>query len=163
MRQSRLLEMRHPHARRVSVQTMHQYPVRGLLQRDLVGPCDRRGRRHDCVHHRWRTCLGDWELFWLAIIFYAPAAGGVIAEIIRWSIQRRRAKYIWLVACASFVIGAFLAGGALPFILIALTAIGNPRMLGSIALSGIFGFLFNIGLWIYIIMGVGTVYVRLKN
>jgi hypothetical protein len=107
--------------------------------------------------------LAIGSFFWLAIIFYAPAAGGVIAEIIRWSIQRRRAKYIWLVACASFVIGAFLAGGALPFILIALTAIGNPRMLGSIALSGIFGFLFNIGLWIYIIMGVGTVYVRLKS
>jgi len=102
-------------------------------------------------------------IFWLAVIFYAPAAGGVIAEIIRRSIQRRRAKYIWLVACAAFVLGAFIAGGALPLLLLATTAFRNPRMLGSLASSGIFGFLFNIGLWIYIVMGVGTVYVRLKN
>ncbi|MCX7840131.1 MAG: hypothetical protein N2559_11845, partial [Anaerolineae bacterium] len=52
---------------------------------------------------------------WLIIIFYAPAAATVIAEIIRRAIQKRRGKYIALVACAVFIIGGFIGAGALVF------------------------------------------------
>ena len=102
-------------------------------------------------------------IWFYAVIFYAPAAGGVIAEIIRRVIQKRRGKYIWLVACVAFVLGALVIGGMFPLLLVVMTAFGNPRMLGSLASSGIFGFIFNIGMWIYIVVGVGTVYVRLRS
>jgi hypothetical protein len=107
------------------------------------------------------TLIGG--IFWFFVIFYAPAVGGVIAEIIRRSIQKRRGKYIWLVACGSVVLGGLIAVGALPLLAILTVAFNQPRMLGSIASSGILRAFFNLGVWIYIVMAVGTVYVRLKS
>jgi hypothetical protein len=97
--------------------------------------------------------------FWFLAIFYGPAAGGVIAEVIRFAIQRRRAKYIWLIACATVIVGAFLVAGALP-LLIALMSIGSPNF--GRGLAGLFGGFFNIGLWIYLVLAVSTVYARLR-
>ena len=106
--------------------------------------------------------LGSFGLFAILLsIFYGPAAGGVIAEIIRYAIQRRRAKYIWLVACATVIIGAFLVAGALPLLLL-LMSFGSPgfgRGLGSLG----FGGFLNIGLWIYLVLAVSTVYARLRS
>ena len=102
------------------------------------------------------------NIFIFITIFYGPAAGGVIAEIIRWSIKRRRAKYIWLVACATVIFGAFLVAGALPllFLLLSFGSPGFARGLGSI---GLFGGFLNIGLWIYLVLAVSTVYARLRT
>ncbi|MBM3130115.1 MAG: hypothetical protein FJ009_16010 [Chloroflexi bacterium] len=61
---------------------------------------------------------------WLIMIFYAPAAGGIIAEIIRRAIQKRRGKYIALVACATLVVGGFIGASALPI----LFALGARRI-----------------------------------
>ncbi len=99
--------------------------------------------------------------FWFFTIFYAPAAGGIIAEIIRWSIQKRRGKYIWLVTCAAVVVGAFIGAGALPLML-ALASIGRPGLFMA-ATAGILGALLNLGLWIYLVLGVATVYARLRS
>lgn len=100
--------------------------------------------------------------FWFIAIFYGPLAGGVIAEVIRWAIQRRRAKYIWLVACATVVLGAFLVAGALP-LLLAWRAIGTPNFMRILASGGLFGAFFNLGLWIYLVLAVSTVYAWLKS
>jgi len=97
--------------------------------------------------------------FWFIAIFYGPLAGGAIAEVIRWAIQRRRAKYIWLVACATVVLGAFLVAGALPLFL----AIGTPNFTRLLASGRLFGTFLNLGLWIYLVLAVSTVYARLKS
>ncbi len=97
--------------------------------------------------------------FWFIAIFYGPLAGSAIAEVIRWAIQRRRAKYIWLVACATVVLGAFLVAGALPLFL----AIGTPNLMRLLASGGLLGAFFNLGLWIYLVLAVSTVYARLKS
>ncbi|MBI5035150.1 MAG: hypothetical protein HZB51_31885 [Chloroflexi bacterium] len=97
--------------------------------------------------------------FWFISIFYGPAAGGIIAEIIRFAIQRRRAKYTWLVACATVVIGAFLVAGALPLLFL-LLSFGSPSF-GRLG-AGLFSGFFNIGLWIYLVLAVSTVYARLR-
>lgn len=99
--------------------------------------------------------------FWLIAIFYGPAAGGVIAEVIRLGIQKRRGKYINLLAAATVVVGALLVAGALPLLTILFAALGNPRLFGAFAFG--LGGLFNLGLWIYLVLAVGTVYARLRS
>ena len=95
--------------------------------------------------------------FWFFAIFYAPAAGGIIAEIIRRAIQKRRGKYIWLVACATLIVGGFIGASALPI----LFALGAGRL--SLMLAGFFGVFFNLGVWIFIVLGVSTMYARLRS
>jgi hypothetical protein len=95
-------------------------------------------------------------LFWFFAIFYAPAAGGIIAEIIRWTTQKRRGKYIWLVGCATLVLGGFIGAGAFP--ILAAIAARRPEFL--LFASGAF---FNLGVWIFIVLGAGTVYARLRS
>lgn len=103
--------------------------------------------------------LGGW---WFISFFYAPAAGGVIAEVIRWAIRKRRGRYTGLLAAATVIIGALLAAGAMPLLTLVFAALGNPRLL-SFAASGFLGMLFNIGLWIYLALATGTVYARLRS
>ncbi len=95
-------------------------------------------------------------LFWFFAIFYAPAAGGIIAEIIRWATQKRRGRYLWLVGCATLVVGGFIGAGAFP-ILAALSA-RRPEFL--LFAPGAF---LNLGVLIFIVLGVSTVYARLRN
>jgi hypothetical protein len=101
-------------------------------------------------------------IFIFLTLFYGPAAGGAIAEVIRWAIQRRRAKYIWLVACATVIVGAFLVVGALP-LLILLMSFASPNLGRGLGVAGLFGGFFNIGLWIYLVLAVSTVYARLRS
>jgi hypothetical protein len=101
---------------------------------------------------------------WLIAIFYAPFAGGVIAEIIRWAIQKRRGKYIWLVVCAAVCVGAFIGAGL--FAVIALLPT-RPSLLGLIVALLISPFvslvnLANIGFLIYLVLAISTVYARLR-
>ena len=95
-------------------------------------------------------------LFWFFAIFYAPAAGGIIAEIIRWAIQKRRGRYLWLVGCATLVIGGFIGAGAFPI----LAAIGARRPEFLLFAPGAF---LNLGVLIFVVLGASTVYARLRN
>jgi len=107
--------------------------------------------------------IGGFGLFAILIaIFYGPAAGGVIAEVIRWAIQRRRGKYLWLVACATVVLGAFLVAGAIPllFLLISLASPNPGRGFNAI---GLFSGFLNLGLLVYLVLAVSTVYARLRS
>ncbi|MBI4787997.1 MAG: hypothetical protein HY782_13245 [Chloroflexi bacterium] len=89
---------------------------------------------------------------WFFAIFYAPLAGGIIAEGVRFVVRRHRGRYIALIACAMVVIGGFIN-------------IGGPTILLAL-LTGQFGFatrgLLNIGFWIYLVLATGTVYARLR-
>jgi len=89
--------------------------------------------------------------FWLLAIFAGPLAGGVISEIIRRAISKRRGRYIALTACIAIAAGglAVLLAPALPFLLA-----GVPGVLSRV--------LFNIGFWIYLVLALSTAYARLR-
>jgi hypothetical protein len=94
--------------------------------------------------------IGGLGFFALLIaIFYAPAAGGVIAEGIRFVIRKRRGRYIWLVGVGMVILGAFLN-------------IGGVSILFGL-LTGRIGALLNFGFWVYLFLAVGTVYARLRT
>jgi hypothetical protein len=96
-------------------------------------------------------------LFWFFAIFYAPAAGGIIAEIIRWAIKKRAGTCLWLDGGAQLVIGGLIGAGALPI----LAAISTGHL--SLMLAGFLGAFFNLGVWIFVVLGASTVYARLRN
>lgn len=60
------------------------------------------------------------RLGWFTLIL-GPIAGSAIAQAARWATRRRRGRYVWLVVCASVVVGAlptlllWLIGAALDF------------------------------------------------
>ncbi len=89
---------------------------------------------------------------WFVAIFYAPAAGGVIAKVIHFAIRRHRGRYIGLLAAVLVVLGALVVVEGFPI----LAALATGQM--SILMRG----LFNIGLWIYLALATSTVYARLR-
>ncbi|MBI5652337.1 MAG: hypothetical protein HZC40_18115 [Chloroflexi bacterium] len=101
---------------------------------------------------------------WLLMIFYGPFAGGVIAEIIRAAIQKRRGRYIWLIACASVIVGGFIgagAGTAITFLFSSAQRLGGLGALLAFPIAA-FANLLNLGFWIYLALAVSTVYARLR-
>lgn len=107
------------------------------------------------------TAMGGFVLF---VIFYAPFAGGVIAEIVRRAIQRHRGRYLWLVACGALVIGSAIGAGVFPLFAAftagrgAINLLALPLTFPLLALRAVF----NLGFLIYIALAVGTVYARLR-
>jgi hypothetical protein len=84
-------------------------------------------------------------VFWL--LFIAPAVGGVIAEVIRYAVRRRRGRYLSWVAVGGFVAGCLPAVLGL---LVQLFGRGlNP-----------WGFL---GLGLYLFLGAGALYARMRG
>jgi MFS family permease len=80
------------------------------------------------------------------VIFLAPASGGVIAEAVRFGVQRRRGRYLGWLAVAGFALGCLPIGG---WLLLQ-------------ALFGGFSFaLLTLGL--YAFLGGGALYARLRG
>jgi hypothetical protein len=102
--------------------------------------------------------------FFLLAIFYGPFAGGVIAEIIRLPIQKRRGRYIWLVACASVIVGGLVGAGFFPLGTMLFSGRG-PGLIGMLLALPVVAVaaIFNLGFLIYVVLAVGTVYARLKS
>ncbi len=101
-------------------------------------------------------------IFLLLSIFYAPFAGGIISEAVHWSIQRRRGRYVWLVACASVVVGGLIGAGFFPLVALLGRGLGLLGVLLSLPVVAVAA-VFNLGFLIYIVLAVGTVYARLRN
>ncbi|MGB8646611.1 MAG: hypothetical protein WCF84_15330 [Anaerolineae bacterium] len=97
--------------------------------------------------------------FWLFAIFVGPAAGGIISEGARRVIGRRRGRYIWMVVCATIIVGGLLGGANIGLVgmLIALLS-GQAGLFSQLGMR----FLLNIGLWIYLALAVSTAYARLR-
>lgn len=85
---------------------------------------------------------------WFLMIFIAPAAGGLLGEIIFRAVRRRRGRYLWAAAG-----GAMIAGALLPHAVSALLA-EDIRVLLSPYL------LLSVGL--YLALGVGAAIARLR-
>ncbi|MCL5950371.1 MAG: hypothetical protein M1132_01380 [Chloroflexi bacterium] len=99
--------------------------------------------------------------FFLFEIFYAPFAGGIIAEVIRYATSKHRGRYLWLLACATVLVGGVGGAGLLPLFL---AGAQSPSLLTlllvlpAIAMRSVL----NLGFLIYIVLAVSTVYARLR-
>lgn len=91
------------------------------------------------------------------VILLAPVAGGVIAEIVRAAVRRRRGKYLTLVAVAAFVLGCapLIAFPLLGALVALLTGASGGLLLGALWSM----------LWplVFCVLGAGTVYARLRG
>jgi hypothetical protein len=96
--------------------------------------------------------LGQVGIF-LALIL-GPVAGGVIAEVVRWAIRRRRGRWIWLVVSGCIATSA-LVTAFYPFLFSLLLASQAPS---SLPLS----MLFQVDLIIYAALAIGAAYARLR-
>ncbi len=95
--------------------------------------------------------MGRLGIF-LALIL-GPVAGGVIAEVVRWAIRRRRGRWIWLVVSGCIVVGA-LTAAFYPFLFYLFT----PQALAYLPLS----MFARLDLIIYAVLAAGTAYARLR-
>ncbi len=80
-------------------------------------------------------------LVWYSL-FLAPVAGGIIAEIVRAAVRRRRGKYLSLAAAGGFVAGCLFL------------------MLIVLIFQGLFSLLWVL---IYTVIGASTLYARLRG
>jgi hypothetical protein len=91
------------------------------------------------------------------VILLAPVAGGVIAEIVRAAVRRRRGRYLTLVTAGAFVVGCapLIALPLLGGLLAAFTGQGGGFLLGVLWSA----------LWplVFCVLGAGTVYARLRG
>jgi MFS family permease len=85
------------------------------------------------------------------VIILGPVAGGIIAEVVRWAIGRRRGRWIWLVVSGCIVAGALVAT-FYPFLFYLFT----PQPLAYLPT------IFRLDLIIYVALAVGTAYARLR-
>lgn len=91
------------------------------------------------------------------VLFLAPVAGGVIAELVRWAVRRRRGRYLSLVAAGAFVVGC------LP--LLAFPVLGALfAMLSGAPGASLAGALVSL-LWpgVYCVLGASALYARLRG
>jgi predicted cation transporter len=101
------------------------------------------------------TALGFYS------IFLAPVVGGIIAEIVRWAVRRRRGRYLPHTAAAAFALGG-LGLALLPLGLAFLAALFGAGQSG--ATINVLGLLFR-SIWplLYAALGAGTVFTRLRG
>jgi len=87
------------------------------------------------------------------VIFLAPVAGGLVAEIVRAIVRRRRGRNLFLVAAAGYVLGCLPL--FLPVLLSLVLDTGRGFTLGS---------LLNL-LWpaLYAVIATGTFFARLRG
>jgi hypothetical protein len=90
------------------------------------------------------------------VLFLAPVVGGVIAEVVRVAVRRRRGRYLSLAATGAFVLGC-LPLFVFPLIVAALSLLGGD---GNLAPAALFRLLWPL---IYTAIGASTLYARLRG
>jgi len=90
------------------------------------------------------------------VIFLAPVAGGIVAEIVRWAVRRRRGRYLPLAAVGGFVLGC------LPLLLFPLF-IGAVSMFNGAGLGAAASLLGLLWPLAYAVIGASTLYARLRG
>ena len=92
------------------------------------------------------------------VIFLAPVAGGLVAEVVRVVIGRRRSRSLFLIATAGYVAGAVVI--ILPRLLVLLFALLGGDVAGSAGLNSLVGLLWPAA---YAFIATGTFYARLRG
>jgi len=89
------------------------------------------------------TLIGGIGFFgWILVIIGAPTAAGIIAEILRYVLRKRRARNLFITVAIGFVLGA------------------APVILFELFLFDIYGIVFQI---IYLVIATPIVYTRLSG
>jgi uncharacterized membrane protein len=94
------------------------------------------------------------------VLFLAPVVGGVVAELVRVGVRRRRGRYLNLVAVGAFVLGC------LPVILSPLIIAGLSLLTGFGGRGAVLGLGSLVTLiWplVYTVIGASTLYARLRG
>jgi hypothetical protein len=91
------------------------------------------------------------------VFFLSPVAGGVIAEIVRAAVRRRRGRYLFMAATAAYVVGCLPL--FLPGLLFLLSGLLGADV-GRAGLGGLFSLLFPA---IYTAIAAGTFFARLRG
>jgi hypothetical protein len=67
---------------------------------------------------------------WIWGLIVAPIVGGVIAEIVRWAVKRRRSRRMFLATVSGGILGAvvYLASQVFPFLRWALLTAGDSNL-----------------------------------
>jgi MFS family permease len=94
------------------------------------------------------------------VILLAPVAGGVIAEVVRWAVRRRRGRYLGLAAAAGFVVGCLPIVAAPLFFTLMSVFLGERGGATGVVTRGLFGSLWPL---VYAFIGASTVYARLRG
>ncbi|HUF39476.1 MAG TPA: hypothetical protein VMN57_13205 [Anaerolineales bacterium] len=96
--------------------------------------------------------------FGFFMLLIAPLAGGIIAEVVRWVIGRRRSHTLFRAVTAAIVIGALLPG-LLPIALVLMSPAGGE---GLVRILGGLGFSI---LWrlVFAVLAAGAAYYRLSG
>jgi hypothetical protein len=90
------------------------------------------------------------------VIFLAPVAGGVAAEVVRWAVRRRRGRYLPLAAAAGFVLGCLPLFLFPLFVSLSSALNGAGRGVGV----GLFSLVWTLA---YTVIGAGTLFARLRG
>lgn len=100
--------------------------------------------------------LGSLTLgFGFFVIFIAPAVGAGAAEIVRYAVRKRRARYLGWVAAGGFILGAAPAM-LLPVIGLVFSVLGGQ----GVGLGGMLGLVW---VGVYLVLGVGALLGRLQG
>lgn len=91
------------------------------------------------------------------VLFLAPVAGGLIAEIVRAAVRRRRGRYLFVAAAVAYVVGCLPLFA--PSLLVLLAGLLGSD-LGRAGLAGLIGLLWPA---VYVVMAAGTFYARLRG
>ncbi|MCC7360437.1 MAG: hypothetical protein IT317_13225 [Anaerolineales bacterium] len=92
------------------------------------------------------------------VIFLSPVAGGLVAEVVRRVVGRRRGRNLFLAAAAGYVAGC-LALFAPALIVLALALLGGEAA-GGAGLRSLLGLLWPL---VYTVIAAGTFYARLRG
>lgn len=92
------------------------------------------------------------------VIFLAPVAGGIVAEVVRVAVRRRRGRYLSLVAVGAFVLGC-LPLLLYPLIIAGLSLVAGERGVG-LGLGSVITLLWPL---VYTVIGASTLYARLRG
>ncbi|MGD9002274.1 MAG: B-box zinc finger protein [Anaerolineae bacterium] len=95
------------------------------------------------------------RLGWFAILL-GPAAGGGIAEAVRWAVKRKRGRHTWLVVCGSVVVGV------LPVLILSLISLTDLIAMGLGPVAGAGAVLRLVWVGVYVLTATGAAYARLR-
>ncbi len=101
--------------------------------------------------------LGRFGLFsFLLALFVGPFVGGIIAEAVRRGVQRRRGRYLKLIAAAACAVGVLIGGRLLGLLLF-----GGMALFAGVSLDYLLALFFRLDVLLFAGLAASATYARL--